>query len=226
MKKKEKRALLRDLLGLFQGANLQNAQVNMFVERGAKVVYQEVAGAGGASGDRGREGATGAAAAGAADRNGDRCAADRHFPLAGREDVGRQWYEFLLERGFIDGATPLADWLFLMGFSTACPPGVKPIAWLKTVETARLMLRRVYGPLIADRRLTVAAWRSWRRSASPRRACPCGWPSRSGSTRRTWTPSSIFCRPRPTLILTDFRLFPTVSDPVDGRLLLCPQPWC
>lgn len=156
MKKKEKRALLRDLLGLFQGANLQNAQVNMFVERGAKVVYQEVAGAGGASGDRSREGATDAAAAGAADRNGDRCAADRHFPLAGREDVGRQWYEFLLERGFIDGATPLADWLFLMGFSTACPPGVKPIAWLKTVETARLMLRRVYGPLIADRRLTVA----------------------------------------------------------------------
>ena len=66
MKKKEKRALLRDLLGLFQGANLQNAQVNMFVERGAKVVYQEVAGAGGASGDRSREGATDAAAAGAA----------------------------------------------------------------------------------------------------------------------------------------------------------------
>ena len=155
MKKKDKQALMKDMQGLFQGANMQNAQVNVIVERGAKVVYKEVV-------VQGREsGARDAAAAGngAVVGNGAAVvgnAADRHFPLTGREDEGRQWYEFLMERGFIDGETTLADWLFLMGFSTACPDEVKPIAWLKTVETARLMLRRVYSQLIADRRLTVA----------------------------------------------------------------------
>lgn len=163
MKKKDKQALMKDMQGLFQGANMQNAQVNMFVERGAKVVYKEVVVQGRESGAR--DAAAAAAGNGAATGNGAVVgngaavvgnAADRHFPLTGREDEGRQWYEFLMERGFIDGETTLADWLFLMGFSTACPDEVKPIAWLKTVETARLMLRRVYSQLIADRRLTVA----------------------------------------------------------------------
>ncbi len=155
MKKKDKQALMKDMQGLFQGANMQNAQVNVIVERGAKVVYKEVVVQGRESGVRDAA-ATGN---GAVVGNGAAVvgnAADRHFPLTGREDEGRQWYEFLMERGFIDGETALADWLFLMGFSTACPDEVKPIAWLKTVETARLMLRRVYGRLIADRRLTVA----------------------------------------------------------------------
>jgi hypothetical protein len=46
--------------------------------------------------------------------------------------------------------------MFLMGFSTVQPEEVKPIAWLKTVETARLMLRKVHGNLIDARRLTVS----------------------------------------------------------------------
>ena len=157
MKKKDKQALMKDMQGLFQGANMQNAQVNVIVERGAKVVYKEVVVQGRESGVR--DAAAAATGNGAVVGNGAAVvgnAADRHFPLTGREDEGRQWYEFLMERGFIDGETTLADWLFLMGFSTACPDEVKPIAWLKTVETARLMLRRVYSQLIADRRLTVA----------------------------------------------------------------------
>ena len=65
-------------------------------------------------------------------------------------------YAFLLEHGFIGDETSLAEWLFLMGFTTACPDEVKPIVWLKTVETARVMLRRLFAPLIDGRRLTVA----------------------------------------------------------------------
>ena len=158
MKEKDKRALLRDMQGLFQGANMQNAQVNMFVERGAKVVYKEVV-------TNCHDGGSGRAAAGGCDAAGRQVSGDcaggagadgRHFPLTGREDEGRQWYAFLLEHGFIGDETSLAEWLFLMGFTTACPDEVKPIVWLKTVETARVMLRRLFAPLIDGRRLTVA----------------------------------------------------------------------
>ena len=132
MTAEEKKAFLASLAGMFQGANMQNAQVNMFVESGAKVVYKEVTTSRNEESDR------------------------QHFPPNRNESEGRQWYEFLMKQGFIGSETTLPCWMFLMGFSTVQPEEVKPIAWLKTVETARLMLRKVHGNLIDARRLTVS----------------------------------------------------------------------
>ena len=132
MTAEEKKAFVAGMAGMFQGANMQNAQVNMFVESGAKVVYKEVTVSRHAEPDR------------------------QHFPPNRSESEGRQWYEFLMKQGFIGSETALPCWMFLMGFSTVQPEEVKPIAWLKTVETARLMLRKVHGNLIEARRLTVS----------------------------------------------------------------------
>ena len=43
-----------------------------------------------------------------------------------------------------------------MGFSTTQPTDIKPIEWMKTVETARLMLVKVNGSLLESKQLTVA----------------------------------------------------------------------
>lgn len=79
-----------------------------------------------------------------------------HFPLNKSEDEGRQWYDFLISKGFIPDDTEQACWLYMMGFSSTLPEVVKPIPWLKTVETAQLMIRKVHGNLLATKQLTVA----------------------------------------------------------------------
>ncbi len=79
-----------------------------------------------------------------------------HFPVTGNEAAGRQWFDFLIRRGFIAADTEMNCWLYLMGFSTNQPTDIKPIEWMKTVETARLMLVKVNGSLLESKQLTVA----------------------------------------------------------------------
>ena len=78
-----------------------------------------------------------------------------HFPQNHNEAVGKQWFDFLIAKGFIERDSELDCWLYLMGFSSSQPTEVKPIAWLKTVETARMMLRKVHGNLIDAKKLSV-----------------------------------------------------------------------
>ena len=42
-----------------------------------------------------------------------------------------------------------------MGFTSSQPAEVKPIAWLRTVETARMMLTKIHGNLLESKQLTV-----------------------------------------------------------------------
>ena len=78
-----------------------------------------------------------------------------HFPQNHNEAVGKQWYDFLIGKGFIERDSELDCWLYLMGFSSSQPSEVKPIAWLKTVETARMMIRKVHGNLIESKVISV-----------------------------------------------------------------------
>ena len=78
-----------------------------------------------------------------------------HFPQNHNEAIGKQWFDFLIAKGFIERDSELDCWLYLMGFSSSQPTEVKPIAWLKTVETARMMLRKVHGNLIDAKKLSV-----------------------------------------------------------------------
>lgn len=79
-----------------------------------------------------------------------------HFPANHNEQLGKQWFDMLIANGFIDRSSKLDCWLYQMGFSTTMPSEVRPIAWLKTVETARLMLTKVHGNLIESKELKVA----------------------------------------------------------------------
>ena len=78
-----------------------------------------------------------------------------HFPQNHNEAVGKQWFDFLISKGFIERDSELDSWLYLMGFSSSQPSEVKPIAWLKTVETARMMIRKVHGNLIEAKVLSI-----------------------------------------------------------------------
>ena len=71
------------------------------------------------------------------------------------EEEGRQWFEFLVKGGFIAEDTALGCWQYYMGFSVEQPEELRPIAWLKTVETARMMIRKVHGNLIDAKKLSV-----------------------------------------------------------------------
>ena len=79
-----------------------------------------------------------------------------HFPVNNSEAVGKQWYDFLIRVGFIAPDTEMSCWQYLMGFSTNQPADIKPIEWMKTVETARLMLVKVNSELLAKKQITVA----------------------------------------------------------------------
>ena len=63
---------------------------------------------------------------------------------------------FLVEKGFIMPDTELSSWLFLMGFSTSQPSEVRPIEWMKTLETARMMLYKVFADMIDAKKINKA----------------------------------------------------------------------
>ena len=82
--------------------------------------------------------------------------ASPHFPLNKSEEEGKQWFDYLVSKGFIAKDTELECWLYLMGFSSRQPSQVKPVAWLKTVETAQMMIRKVHGNLLNTKQMTVS----------------------------------------------------------------------
>jgi len=127
MTQEAKMALMEKSLDVLKGATIH--QLNMFVESGAKVVYKE---------------------------QGGTMRDVPHFPLHHNEQVGRQWFVFLVEKGFITPDTELSCWLFLMGFSTAQPSEVRPIEWMKTLETARMMLNKVFADMIDAKKINKA----------------------------------------------------------------------
>lgn len=118
MTQEAKQAMMEKSLDVLKGATIH--QLNMFVESGAKVVYQEV---------------------------NTQATTAPHFPLNNTEKEGRQWFQFLVGKGFIAADSDQSSWLYLMGFSSNQPEVVKLVAWQKTVETARLMLCRIHGNL-------------------------------------------------------------------------------
>jgi len=79
-----------------------------------------------------------------------------HFPINNSEAAGRQWFDFLIRQGFIAPDTEMSCWLYQMGFATEQPADVRPIEWLKTVETARLMLVKINGEALEQKQLTMA----------------------------------------------------------------------
>ena len=79
-----------------------------------------------------------------------------HFPINNNEAAGKQWFEFLIRNGFIAPDTEMSCWQYLMGFSTNQPTDIKPIEWMKTVETARLMLVKVNNEVLAKKQMTIA----------------------------------------------------------------------
>lgn len=78
-----------------------------------------------------------------------------HFPVNKSEEEGRQWFDYLIQKGFIAPDSEMDVWQFVMGFSTNQPAEVRPIEWLKTVETARMMLTKIHGNLLESKQLTV-----------------------------------------------------------------------
>ena len=95
-------------------------------------------------------------------RGANSMADDREIHMEGKhvryeENGGAQATHFPqnIAKGFIERDSELDCWLYLMGFSSSQPTEVKPIAWLKTVETARMMLRKVHGNLIDAKKLSV-----------------------------------------------------------------------
>lgn len=77
-----------------------------------------------------------------------------HFPKNGDEATGKQWYDFLTKGGFISPDTEISCWQYVMGFSVEQPAEVRPIEWLKTVETARMMLYKVCGGMLENSIIT------------------------------------------------------------------------
>lgn len=77
-----------------------------------------------------------------------------HFPVNGNESTGRQWFDFLQSKGFIAPDTEISCWQYVMGFSTKAPSEVRPIEWLKTLETARMMLYKVCGGLLETKSIS------------------------------------------------------------------------
>jgi len=79
-----------------------------------------------------------------------------HFPVNGNEIIGKQWYNFLISQRFIAPDTEISCWQYLMGFTIEQPTEVVPIEWLKTKETARLMLNKVFDDMLKADGITKA----------------------------------------------------------------------
>ncbi len=80
----------------------------------------------------------------------------QHFPLNRSEAEGRQWYDFLKKEHFIGADADEGSWLYLLGFTATAPAVLRPIEWLKTLETARMMICKIHGNLIESKQLSKA----------------------------------------------------------------------
>lgn len=83
-------------------------------------------------------------------------AAAPHYPLEGTVEQGMTVMQQLVEEEFIAPDTDEASWLYLMGYSAACPSSLRRVVWLKNVQLAQEMLRLRYRSAIDRGQLTVA----------------------------------------------------------------------
>lgn len=79
-----------------------------------------------------------------------------HYPLEGTVEQGLRVMQQLVEGAFISPTTDEASWLYLMGYSAACPSSLRRVVWLKNVQLAQEMLRLRCRPAIDRGQLTVA----------------------------------------------------------------------
>jgi len=79
-----------------------------------------------------------------------------HYPLYGDSETGLRQYEFLVRGGYIANTTHEQHFLYLMGYTTNQPEGVKPIEWLTTKEQLHKMLQRRFQILLEKKELTDA----------------------------------------------------------------------
>ena len=77
-----------------------------------------------------------------------------HYPLYGDSETGLRQYEFLVRGGYIANTTHEQHFLYLMGYTTNQPEGVKPIEWLTTKEQLHKMLQRRFQILLEKKELT------------------------------------------------------------------------
>ena len=128
MGKKEENKATKHIVNNFQGATIHNFVYN---DHGTTNIYESVS------------------------HSKEDDGQSQHFPLNRNEEEGRRWFEFLARRGFISNDTEIECWQYYMGFSAKRPDGLKPIVWLKTVETARMMIRKVHENLIEAGELKI-----------------------------------------------------------------------
>lgn len=114
------------LAGMFQGANLEHAQIIAVAESGSTIIYKKV----------------------------EKEEEQPHFPLNSTKDDGVSLYNFLTENQYMK--VPLDSWLFLMGFITEKPQKVVSITWLTTKEQLRTMLVKSFEGLITNNTLKKA----------------------------------------------------------------------
>lgn len=79
-----------------------------------------------------------------------------HYPLEGTVEQGLRVMQQLVEGAFIAPTTDEASWLYLMGYTAACPSSLRRVVWLKNVQLAQEMLRLRCRPAIDRGQLTVA----------------------------------------------------------------------
>lgn len=113
----------QDLLrGLFEGANMEHAQVNIFTAPVSKVTYREAKSSKEAP----------------------------HFPLNQMKQQGVPLFEFLVHGQYIAADSSMASWLYLMGYSTQQPDELKPIRWLRTKQQLRVMLKGAMSGMLEN----------------------------------------------------------------------------
>ncbi len=116
----------QSLRGLFEGADLNGAQINVITGDHAEVSYQKV----------GKE------------------EEQPHFPLHGNKDEGMRIYDSLAQESLMQGQQD--SWLFFMGFVEQKPLKARKIMWTGTKEQLRVMLRMLNEDSINNKSLSVA----------------------------------------------------------------------
>lgn len=116
----------QSLRGLFEGADLNGAQINVITGDHAEVSYQKV----------GKE------------------EEQPHFPLHGNKDEGMRIYDSLTKESLMQGQQD--SWLFFMGFVEQKPLKARKIMWTGNKEQLRVMLRMLNEDSLKCKSLSVA----------------------------------------------------------------------
>lgn len=117
---------INSLKGLFEGADLNGAQINLITGDHAEVCYQKV----------------------------EKQESQPRFPLHSTKDEGMRKYDALINGKFMEVQPD--SWLFLMGFVEQQPQKVRAIKWFGSKEQLQQMLRMINEDLIGSKSITIA----------------------------------------------------------------------